>query len=141
MPQVECIPLCTLAAREISRDCVDLRQPHDVACLRTSRLPPPIMLGGTSSRIGESVEVEVTLRPTVSRPVSLGFRRPSGTGDQFYFLLEIFFRQLRVCNFVAPSLMRGRVCNLLYNYFWALSEQSLLGRSPAKLTAIFYCLI
>jgi hypothetical protein len=33
--------------------------------------------------------------------------------DQFVFLLEIFFRQLRVCYFVAPSLMRGRVCNLL----------------------------
>jgi hypothetical protein len=28
-------------------------------------------------------------------------------------LLEIFFRQLRVCYFVAPSLTRGRVCNLL----------------------------
>jgi hypothetical protein len=27
--------------------------------------------------------------------------------------LEIFFRQLRVCYFVAPSLTRGRVCNLL----------------------------
>jgi hypothetical protein len=55
----------------------------------------------------------VTLRPTVSRPVRLGARRPSGTRDQFFFLLEIFFRQLRVCYFVAPSLARGRVCNLL----------------------------
>jgi hypothetical protein len=45
----------------------------------------------------------------------LGVRRPSGTRHQFYFLLEIFFRQLRVCNFVAPSLTRGRICNLLYN--------------------------
>jgi hypothetical protein len=66
---------------------------------------------------------------------------PSGTSDQFFFLLEIFFRQLRVCYFVAPSLTRGRVCNLLYNFFWALPEQSLLGRSPAELTAIFYCLV
>jgi hypothetical protein len=32
---------------------------------------------------------------------------------QFFFLLEIVFRQLRVCYFAAPSLMRGRVCNLL----------------------------
>jgi hypothetical protein len=31
----------------------------------------------------------------------------------FFFLLEIFFRQLRVCYFVAPSLTRGRICNLL----------------------------
>jgi hypothetical protein len=36
-----------------------------------------------------------------------------GTRDQFFFLLEIFFRQLRVCYFVAPSLTRGRVCKLL----------------------------
>jgi hypothetical protein len=35
------------------------------------------------------------------------------TRDQFFFLLEIFFRQLRVYYFVAPSLTRGRVCNLL----------------------------
>jgi hypothetical protein len=34
--------------------------------------------------------------------------------DQFFFLLEIFFRRLQVCCFVAPSLMRGRVCNLLF---------------------------
>jgi hypothetical protein len=36
-------------------------------------------------------KVEVTLWPTVSWPVSLGVRRSSGTRDQFYFLLEIFF--------------------------------------------------
>jgi hypothetical protein len=35
-----------------------------------------------------------------------------------------------------PSLTRGRVYNLLYNCFWALPEQSLLGRSPAELAAI-----
>jgi hypothetical protein len=35
--------------------------------------------------------------------------------------------------------MRGRVCKLLYNYFLALPEQSLLGRSPAELMAFFYC--
>jgi hypothetical protein len=84
--------------------------------------------------------VEVNLRPVVSRPVRLGVRRPSGTRDQFFFLLEISFRQLGVCYFVAPSLTRGRVCNLLYNCFRALPEQSLLGRSPAELTTIFYCL-
>jgi hypothetical protein len=34
-------------------------------------------------------EVEVNLQQTVSRPVCLGVRRPSGTRDQFFFLLEI----------------------------------------------------
>jgi hypothetical protein len=61
----------------------------------------------------DEVEVEVKLRPTVILPVRLGIRRPSGTRDQFFFLLEIFFRQLQVCYFVAPSLTRGRFCNLL----------------------------
>jgi hypothetical protein len=51
----------------------------------------------------------------------------SGTRDQFFFLFEIVFRQLQVCYFVTPSLTRGRVCNLLYNRFWALPEQWLGG--------------
>jgi hypothetical protein len=72
------------------------------------------------------------------RPVCLGVRHLSGTCDLFFFLLEISFIQLRVCYFIAPSLTRERVCNLLYNCFWALPEQSLLGRSPVELTAIFY---
>jgi hypothetical protein len=50
---------------------------------------------------------------TDSQPALLGVMHPSGTRDQFFFLLEIFFRQLRVCYFVAPSLTRGRVRNLL----------------------------
>jgi hypothetical protein len=58
------------------------------------------------------VEVEVKLRPTINWPVRLGVRHPSATRDQFFFPLEIFFRQLLVCYFVAPSLTRGRVCNL-----------------------------
>jgi hypothetical protein len=58
-----------------------------------------------------------------------------------FFLLVISIRQLRLRYFAAPSLTRWRVCNLLYNCFWALSEQSLLGQSPAYLRAVFYCLI
>jgi hypothetical protein len=87
------------------------------------------------------VEVKANAPPTVSRPVCLGVRRPSETRDQFFFIIEISFRQLRVCHFVAPSLTRGRVCNLQNNCFLVLPEQSLLGLSPAELTSIFYCLI
>jgi hypothetical protein len=41
-------------------------------------------------------EVEVNLQPKVSRPVCPGVGHPSGTRDQFYFLLEISFRRLRL---------------------------------------------
>jgi hypothetical protein len=103
---------------------------HDSAHLWTAA--HAIQCSSSSCDLGPSefhlFEVAVNLRPTVSH-------------DQFFFLLKISFRQLRVCYLVAPSLTRGRVCDLLYNCFWALPEQSLLGRSPADFTAIFYCLI
>jgi hypothetical protein len=52
---------------------------------------------------------------------SPGVRHPSGTHDQF------FFRQLRVCYFVAPSLTRGRAYYLLlktvYNRIYIACER------------------
>jgi hypothetical protein len=78
------------------------------------------------------VEVEVNLRPTVSRPVCPGERRPSGTRDQFFFLLEISFRQLRLCYFVAPSLTRGRVCNLLVQLLLGLAREVTLGSKSRR---------
>jgi hypothetical protein len=72
-------------------------------------------------------EVEVNLRPTVSRPVCSGDRRPSGTRGQFLFLLEISFRQLRLCYFVAPFLTRGRVFNLLVQLLLGLARAVTLG--------------
>jgi hypothetical protein len=54
-------------------------------------------------------KVKVILRPTVNRSVRLGVRHPFGTRDQFLFLFEIFFRELRVCYFVMTSLTRGQV--------------------------------
>jgi hypothetical protein len=89
-----------------------------------------------SSQIRRATFLEVNLRPIVS----LGARHPSGNRDQFFFLLEISFTVAALL-FLAPSLTRGRVCNLQCNCFCALPEQSLLGRSPAELTAIFYCII
>jgi hypothetical protein len=84
---------------------------------------------------------EVNLRPTASRPVCSVVMCPSGTRDPFLFLLEISFRPLQLWYFVAPFLTRGLVCSLLCNWFWALPEQSPLGRSPVELTAIFYYII
>jgi hypothetical protein len=84
----------------------------------------------TSSELSQEdslIEVEVTWRSTISRPVSLGARRPSGTRNQFYFLLEIFFRQLRFWKFVAPSLTRRRVCNLLVQFLLGLARAVTLG--------------
>jgi hypothetical protein len=74
----------------------------------------------------------VKLRPTASRPVCLGVRRRSATRDQFYFLLEIFFRHLLVCYFVAPSLTRGRVCNLLVQLLLGLASAVTLGSKSRR---------
>jgi hypothetical protein len=71
-------------------------------------------------------EDEVNLRLIFSRPVCLGAGTHQGPVTNSFSRLEIFFRQLGVCYFVAPSLTRGRVCSLLYNCFLALPEQSLL---------------
>jgi hypothetical protein len=86
------------------------------------------------------LELEFILRPTVSRPVSLGIGPPFGTLNQI-LSCSSFVWQLRRSAFNASSLTRKRICNLLYNYFWALPEQSHLSRSPTELTAISYCLL
>jgi hypothetical protein len=104
-------------------------------------LASPAQSFSSPSFVGRKTIRKFKLLPSVNRPVRLAVRHPSGTRDQFFFLLEIFFRQLRVGYFVVPSLTRVRFCNLLYNCYWALSEQSLLGQSPSELTIIFYSVI
>jgi hypothetical protein len=66
---------------------------------------------------------------------------PLGSLTRFYLALLFFVWQLRCCAINASSLTRKRVCNLLYNSFWALPEQPHLSRSPTELTAISYGLI
>jgi hypothetical protein len=98
---------------------------------------PPVKWVSNGWSQSQSQSESYILRPTVSRPVHLGVRNPSGIRDQFSFLLEIFFRQLRVCYFVASSLTRGRVC--IYCFCWSSLAQSRSGLSPMGLKTIFYC--
>jgi hypothetical protein len=54
------------------------------------------------------LSLSLTLRPTVSLPIYLGIKHPSGAYDQ----IVITVGQLRVCWCGVLSLTRGRVCHL-----------------------------
>jgi hypothetical protein len=62
------------------------------------------------------LELELFLRPTVSRPVSLGIGPPFGTLDQMLPCSSSFVWQLRYSAFNASSLTRKRVCSLQCNH-------------------------
>jgi hypothetical protein len=72
------------------------------------------------------------LQPMITRPVYLGVGPRSGPYYRFFSTVW----QLRV-----SSLMRGRMCSLLVNCFWALPAPTLSEPNPTELKALCYCLI
>jgi hypothetical protein len=81
------------------------------------------------------IKIELMLRPTVSRPVYLGVKPPSGAQDQIF----ITVRHLRICWCGVSSLKRGWVCRL--QLLLALAGTVILRfESRAGLMTIFYCL-
>jgi hypothetical protein len=73
---------------------------------------PQVAVGGNSLQLKSQSQSQSYLT-TDGQSASLSWCQATiRVRDQFLFLLEIFLRQLQGCYFVAPSLTRGRVCNL-----------------------------
>jgi hypothetical protein len=98
---------------------------------------PQILLH--KSRIAYKVKLKLKLiyyRQSVGQSVLVSGAH-LGPEPNFFLLIEIFFRHLRACYFVAPSLTRGRICNLLL--LLSSPEQSRSSLSPTGLNTRFYC--
>jgi hypothetical protein len=79
------------------------------------------------------VEVEVKLRPTVSRPVYRGVELPSVTHENIFFCIY----NCGLLDVGRPLSREDGSVIYSYNCFWALPEQSLSGPSPVEPRAYF----
>jgi hypothetical protein len=88
----------------------------------------------TESWTQVKVNVKVMLRPTVSRPVGLGIKHPTGAYGQVLLLSDS-------CWFVdvGRSLWREDG-SVVYNCSWSLPMQTFSGPTPMGLVTIIYCL-
>jgi hypothetical protein len=81
-----------------------------------------------------NLSLSLMLRPTVSRPVSLGIKRPTGDYDQYLLLSD-------TCWFVDVGCFIWREDGfVVYNCCWYSPAQSFSNGSPVALATIFYCL-